>query len=177
MSNGAATSLFVCVRDQTACVRIVGRANFTLSLDFKRLIHQLQNDGCNEIILDLRECLIMDSTFLGVLAAMAHGSDAARKEGGGCRIELFRPSERVSDLLDNLGVLSLFKLVEEPPPFECFKAIEDGNASKTELTQNCLEAHRTLMKTNPENERRFKDVTEQFASTLRGQKTSKDADK
>ena len=173
MSNGAATSLFVCVRSQMACVRIVGRANFTASVDFKRLMQQLQSDGCKVIILDLRECLLMDSTFLGVLAALGNQCEAVRQQGGACVIELFRPSERVSDLLDNLGVLPLFKLVDETPPFECFRPIEEGNTSKTELTQTCLEAHRTLMSTSPENERRFKDATEHFETTLRKHEADK----
>jgi anti-sigma B factor antagonist len=167
MNNGTATSLFVCVNGRAACVRIVGRANFTSSVDFKRLVYQLQNDGCNVIILDLRECLIMDSTFLGVLAAMGNSCESSRAEGRNCTIELFRPSERVTDLLDNLGVLPLFKLVQETPSFECFRPIDEGDTSKLELTQTCLEAHRTLMATSAENERRFKEATEHFADTLR----------
>ncbi len=103
--GGAPTSLSVCVRDHVACVRISGRANFTSSVDFKKLLLQLQEDGCAEIVLDLTECVIMDSTFLGVLASAATKCNAARQSGRKCTIKLFRPTERVLELLDNLGVL------------------------------------------------------------------------
>lgn len=174
MSDGTATTtLSVCVRDHAACVRIVGRANFTSSVDFKRLLQQLQDDGCREIVLDLRECRLMDSTFLGVLAAVGARCDAARRNGSVCVVELFQPSEKVSELLDNLGLLELFTVIHDAPPFDCFEPVEDAHASRNELTRTCLEAHQTLMKTSAENERRFKDATEYFAQTLRDESGGK----
>jgi anti-sigma B factor antagonist len=167
MNSTAVTTLSVCVRDHAACIRIVGMANFTSSVDFKRLMHQLQDDGCNEIVLDLRECRLMDSTFLGVMAGIGTRCDAMRAQGKNCIIELFRPTDRVADLLDSLGVLELFTIIHETPNFDCFQPIVEGGASKTELTRTCLEAHRKLMETSPENERRFKDASEFFAKALR----------
>jgi anti-anti-sigma factor len=167
MSDGAATTLSVCVRGHTACVRVSGRANFTSSVDFKRLVQQLQDGGCDELVLDLHECRLMDSTFLGVLASLASKCEETGRAGHRCAVELFRPSERVSELLENLGVLELFKIINQVPPFECFQPIEEGDVSKVELTQTCLEAHQTLMGTTPENQDRFKDVTEYFEKTLR----------
>src|SRR6185295_15660024 len=84
MNGGAPTSLSVCVHDHAACVRIAGRANFTSSVDFKKLLQQLQEDGCTEIGLDLTDCVLMDSTFLGVLASAGTKCDAARQAGGQC---------------------------------------------------------------------------------------------
>lgn len=166
MNNGAATTLSVCVREHTACVRIAGRANFTSSVDFKHLMQQLQQDGCTEIVLDLRECRLMDSTFLGVLAGIGTRCDEARAHGASCLVQLLEPSERVAELLDNLGVLNLFRIIHEAPPFDCFKPIEEGHATKAELNRTCYEAHATLMKTSPENERRFKDAAAFFKKNL-----------
>lgn len=180
MNPGAASTLSVCVRERAACIRIVGRANFTSSVDFKRLVHQLQEDGAREIVLDLRECRLMDSTFLGVLAGLgskcsapSENSAAANEQGAangqkpGCIIELYQPSERVTELLDNLGVLELFRVINDAPPFDCFHPVEDGGASRTEINRTCLDAHRKLMETSPENERRFKDAADYFAKSLR----------
>jgi anti-sigma B factor antagonist len=167
MNNGAATTLSVCVREHIACVRIAGRANFTSSVDFKHLMQQLQEDGCDEIVLDLRECRLMDSTFLGVLAGVGGRCEEARANGKKCLVELFQPSDKVTELLDNLGVLNLFTIITEAPPFECFKPVQEGHATKTELNRTCLEAHQRLMQTNPENERRFKDATQFFEKNLR----------
>ena len=51
-----------------ACVKIVGRANFTYGPDFKTLLAELVQKGYSRFIIDLSECVLMDSTFLGILA-------------------------------------------------------------------------------------------------------------
>jgi anti-sigma B factor antagonist len=167
MSGGAPTSLSVCVRDHLACVRIAGRANFTSSVDFKKLLQQLQTDGCTEIVLDLTDCSLMDSTFLGVLAGAGMKADTARLAGQPCVIELFHPTERIIELLDNLGVLNLFTILDDAPQLGAFQRVDEGRASRLELNRTCLEAHKTLMNTSPDNERRFKDATEFFEKNLR----------
>ena len=160
MKDGAPTSMSVCVRDQVACVRIVGRANLTSSVDFKKLLQQLHDDGCMRVILDLGQCAMMDSTFLGVLARAARNCDEARKEGRRCAIELLHPSERVLEMLENLDVVNLFTIVNDAPEFGAFKRVEQGSTTRLELNRTCLEAHETLMDTNRDNERRFKDATD-----------------
>jgi anti-sigma B factor antagonist len=166
MKDGAPTSMSVCVRDHVACVRIAGRANLTSSVDFKKLLQQLQDDGCTRVILDLGQCAMMDSTFLGVLARAARKCDDARKEGKRCGIELLHPSERVLEMLENLDVVNLFTIVHDAPEFDAFKRVEQGSTSRLELNRTCLEAHETLMNTNPDNERRFKDATEFLRKNL-----------
>lgn len=156
----------VCVRDQVACVRIAGRANLTSSVDFKKLLQQLQDDGCARVILDLSQCAMMDSTFLGVLARAARKCEDARKEGRCCAIELLHPSDRVLEMLENLDVVNLFTVVSDAPEFGAFKRVEQGSATRLELNRTCLEAHETLMNTNADNERRFKDATEFLRKNL-----------
>ena len=169
MSEGAPTSLSVCVHDRVACVRVTGQAKFTSATDFKNLLVQLQKDGCTEIVLDLSECSLMDSTFLGVMTAAARRCEASRQEGKQCVLKLCHPSERVMESLENLDVLRLFTVENNGPPFTAFKRVEDGNVTRVELNRTCLEAHETLMNTNPENERRFKDAAEYFRKNLRQQ--------
>jgi anti-anti-sigma factor len=166
MSEGAATSLSVCVRDHMACVRITGQAKFTSATDFKNLLVQLQKDGCTEVILDLTECSVMDSTFLGVMTAAARRFDAARQGGRPCVLGLFHPAERVIESLENLDVLRLFTVLHERPQLGAFKHLEEGPTSRVEMNRTCFEAHETLMKTNPENARRFRDATEFFRRNL-----------
>ena len=60
--------LLVFASGHLACIKIAGRANFTSSLDFKTLIQELSDKGTTCFVLDLSECVLMDSTFLGVLA-------------------------------------------------------------------------------------------------------------
>ena len=79
--NTPANEISVAIIDGAACVRICGRANFNSSHDFRRLISELQKSGHNRFRMDLCDCLIMDSTFLGVLARLAlDAGDAAETE-------------------------------------------------------------------------------------------------
>lgn len=157
----------VCVRDHIACVRVAGRANFTSSVDFKKLLQQLQEDGCTEIVLDLTECSLMDSTFLGVLAGAAMKCDASRQNGQQCLIELFHPTERILESLENLDVLKLFTVLNDAPQLGAFQRVDEGETTRVELNRTCFEAHKTLMNTSPDNERRFKDATDFFEKNLR----------
>src|SRR3974390_2898912 len=84
----------------SACIRIVGRANFTSSVDFKALMDELLQRGCRCLALDLSECVLMDSTFLGVLAGFGLKLRGGNDDGNGRGIELFRPSPRIIELLE-----------------------------------------------------------------------------
>jgi anti-sigma B factor antagonist len=167
MSEGAPTSLSVCVHDHVACVRVVGQAKFTSATDFKNLLLQLQKDGCTDIILDLTQCSLMDSTFLGVITAVARRFDAARKEGRPCTIKLYHPADRVLEALANLDMLRLFTVISDPPQTSAFQRVENGQTSRVEINRTCLEAHKALMNISEENERRFRDATEFFEKNLR----------
>ncbi len=62
-----AAKLLVLVGEKFACIKIIGRANFTSSIDFKTLINELRQKGYRYFVLDLSECVLMDSTFLAFL--------------------------------------------------------------------------------------------------------------
>ena len=158
--------------DHIAFIKVAGRANFTLSVDFKRLVQELRGRGYNRFMLDLGQCLTMDSTFLGVLAGIAL-RDIDGKESGPAdervHLDLLNPSPRVTDLLENLGVVHLFTILNQSTPCTMiFEPRENGAApSKEELSRNCLEAHMTLMDVNPENIPKFKDVAAFFEQDLK----------
>ena len=66
--GASSSTLQVAVTDRVALVKISGRASFNCSVDFKTLVCELRDRGYRNFVLDLTECLIIDSTFLGVLA-------------------------------------------------------------------------------------------------------------
>lgn len=166
MSEGAQTSLSVCVRDQSACVRVTGRAKFNSATDFKKLIEQLQKDGCTELVIDLAQCSVMDSTFLGILNSAGKKCDAARREGRPCEIKLLHAPDCVVESLENFEALHLFSLIKEAPAFDCFKRVEEVATTRVELNRTCYEAHQSLMENSPGNERRFRDAAEFFKKSL-----------
>ena len=165
----------VLVGEKFACVRIAGRANFTSSIDFRTLIEELRQKGYTYFVLDLSECALMDSTFLGVLAGFGlklskqpSGSDIDRSA-----IELLNPNARILELLESLGVLHLFTVAQGIPEVGCSQPQEHTplKPNKEEITRACLEAHRTLMEINPQNAAKFKDVTAFLSEDLKRSKS------
>jgi anti-anti-sigma regulatory factor len=161
--------LLVLVGKDFACVKISGRANFSFSPDFKVLLAGLAEKGYGHFIIDLSDCMLMDSTFLGVLAGFGlkmNQPGAANQRG----IELFNPNARITELLENLGALPLFKVItvalQLPGDVET-STPESINPSHEQITRTSLEAHQTLMAVNPDNVARFKDVTQFLAEDLK----------
>lgn len=165
----SSANLSVLVGKKTACIRIAGRANFAFSPDFKTLLQELSGKNYKHFVIDLTECVLMDSTFLGVLAGfgMKLNPKGAPPERG---IELFNASARVTELLDNLGAAHLFKMKtgELEAPDDAKPCAPDSiNPTHEQITRTSLEAHQTLMAINPENVARFKDVTQFLAEDLK----------
>jgi anti-sigma B factor antagonist len=171
--------LLVFASGRLACIKIIGRANFTSSIDFKTVVNELMQKGFTCFILDLTECLLMDSTFLGVLAGLGlkisvQTSQVPDGAVNGKAIELLNPNARISELLENLGVMHLFKVVNgtfELPKDAASHAPAPVKTTKEDVTRNCLEAHKTLMEISPANVPRFKDVTQFLAEDLKRNKT------
>ncbi len=157
-----------------ACVKIVGRANFTYGPDFKTLLTELTRKGYGRFIVDLSECVLMDSTFLGLLAGFGlkmHQAATPEKSD----IELLNPNARITDLLENLGALQLFKITTgtlQLPQDTQTQTPDSISPTRDQITRTCLEAHQSLMAVNPDNVLRFKDVTRFLAEDLKNRETS-----
>ena len=152
--------LQVAVTEGIACIKVSGPANFAAGVDFKTVVNQSCEKGGRVLLLDLTDCVNMDSTFLGILLGMTGRLD---------RIELLNASERIRDLLDSLGVLELLHLGDVLNPFDDqLTAAERTDADKRELAKASLEAHRLLMEVNPDNVPKFCDVTKFLAEEVEG---------
>jgi anti-sigma B factor antagonist len=170
MSTGNTANILVATVDSTVCIKLEGRANFASSVDFKRLVNGMREAGNQRFIVDLSACQIMDSTFLGMLAGLGTRLSSESLPPEERPIELLNPSERVADLIDNLGVSNLFNIVscDTRPEVAYAAAGTDGTStSKLDLSRNCLEAHQILMDLNPDNVAKFKDVAKFFADEVK----------
>ena len=164
-----AAKITVAVDPPCAFVRIAGRAAVESSRDFKALVLQLAGQGVQRFILDLKDCLLMDSTFSGVLAGLVAPRTPGATVPTGLRFAVVQPNERVLDLLDNLGVLPLVQRVESataPPPGTPEQAMPTGTHSKSEVAECCLEAHRILMALKPENVAKFRSLEQVLTTQL-----------
>jgi anti-anti-sigma regulatory factor len=167
--------MMVLVGKKFACVKISGRANFNSSIDFKTLLNDLQQEGYRYFVLELSECQLMDSTFLGVLAGFGLKLSVACDQHCTSGIELLNASPRIIDLLESLGVLHLFKVVDGPlavPGQTETRDLAPGSHTKVDITRACLEAHQTLMDINAANVPKFKDVAQYLAEKLKSAKAS-----
>ena len=161
--------LWVLLGEKFACIKINGRANFSSSIDFRTAVNRLLERGYRYFVLDLSECQLMDSTFLGVLAGFGLKMNPPGSSQPSV-IELLNPNARVTELLENLGVLHLFSVCERAPTATAPAGAEPVNPSqpsKIEVQRACLEAHQTLMAINPENVAKFKDLTQFLAEDLK----------
>lgn len=164
----SSANVSVFVGKNAAYIRIGGRANFASSPDFKTLLEKLAQKGYTHFVIELQKCALMDSTFLGVLAGfgMKLNLNRAPAERG---IELLNATERVKELLENLGAMDLFKLTtgELALPNDAKPCVPECiNPTHEQIARTSLEAHETLMAMNPENVARFKDVAQFLAEDL-----------
>jgi anti-sigma B factor antagonist len=167
MSESSA-KLMVAVCDQVVFIKINGRGDFNLSLDLKKLFDELRQRGYRRFVLELCSCLMMDSTFLGLLASQAlKFSDASQPPGAS--MALINPNPRIAEVLENLGVAHLFKITDcaDPLAAQYEPLAQTADKSKAEITRTCLEAHQTLMGIDPKNVQKFKDVAAFLAEDLK----------
>ena len=161
-------TLSVWIQPPTAFIKLGGRAAAESARDFKALVNRLYTEGTLSFCLDLSNCLLMDSTFSGVVAGLAQ-SFGPEPVGGCKRFTLVNPNARVRDLLDNLGVLDLVHVLEGEPVMRPDGTVEEVvrvGADRKEMTACCLEAHRLLMALKPENQAKFQEVTRMLEAQL-----------
>jgi hypothetical protein len=88
-------------------------------------------------------------------------------------IRLLNTPRNILDSIESLGTDRLFQIIqncgEEPG---CFEEVQLGDTTRIEKTKNCLQAHKLLMKLDPANVDKFRDVTAFLAEDVRRQETS-----
>ena len=148
-------------------VRVEGKGSFLNSPGVKDFTKEMINRGHREFVVDLQNCPVMDSTFMGTLAGVA----LRLRELGQGHLHVINLNERNHDLLSNLGLDQLFAIdmcavqeSEEPAgrPLSDVPAAAD----RTAQAETMLEAHEALVEAVPENLTKFKDVLEYLKQDL-----------
>ncbi len=168
--SAPSAKMWVLVGEKFACVKINGRANFSSSIDFRTVVNGLREKGYNYFVLDLSECQLMDSTFLGVLAGLGLKMQPGAGEPERSAIELLNPNARITELLENLGVLHLFRVSQGSLAPTCAaeaQPVTPANPSRSDIRGACLEAHQTLIEISPGNAAKFKDLTQFLAEDVK----------
>ncbi len=162
----AQPSILVGTANRTVWVRVEGKGTFLNSTGLKEFSKEMINRGHREFVVDLRNCPLMDSTFMGTLAAIGL---ALRGLGQG-ELRAVNLNERNRDLLTNLGLDQLFTLGgDEPPvvaPVVPQTPLDAAPADKLTQTQTMLEAHEACVEADGANAAKFKDVIEYLKQDL-----------
>ena len=154
-------SLAYMLESDVAWIKVSGRANCLIGAEFLSLVQELRAKNLRRFALDLRECVVMDSSFLGTLAGLEQEFGLSNLESGHHRIEMMGANQRVSDLIRNLGLDEYFKLIttEVAYPDQWIPVPPSASrSSRLECSKVSLEAHEVIVRLNPANESKFRDV-------------------
>ena len=158
-------SILVGTANRTVWVRVEGKGSFLNSTGLKEFAKEMINRGFREFAIDLKNCTVMDSTFMGTLAGIA----LRLRELGQGSLRATNLNERNSDLLSNLGLDQLF-VIEPRDSAPSTATVETPLATaapdKTTQAQTMLEAHEACVEANEANAAKFKDVLEYLKQDL-----------
>jgi len=159
--------------ERTAVIRVEGRGSFKISPPMKQFIQRvIDSRSASRILIDMSDCVGMDSTFMGVLAGLSYHA----KDKPGFTLKLINLSEKNQKLLTTLGVdrvvdYSLSTTGEEKELLagqgDDTQTLEPDFANTLEAAKTTLEAHESLVEINPENLAKFKSVLELLQEDIR----------
>lgn len=141
-------------------IRVTGRGSFKVSATLKQFISEITaKQPVTQVVLDLNDCIGMDSTFMGVLAGLS-----GRLKKTGQSLELINLSEKNAKLLATLGVDQVIAHYSHAhghsTPEQPAETLPVEDATKKELAETALQAHENLVNLSEENRPRFKRVIE-----------------
>lgn len=165
--------LLVAVRGKNALVRVRGRGSFKTGPALKRFGMETMAEGCNRFILDMGECVGMDSTFMGVLAGLA----MRLKSQAQGRMVVINLNAKTRNLLETLGLGRLIELCrtdtpddktgEQPANIADMSQLDPTTPDRRMSLETMLAAHLDLVKACPDNLPEFKDVINCLGENLK----------
>ena len=87
-------------------MRVEGKGTFLNSGNLKEFTREMVNRGYREFVVDLENCAMMDSTFMGTMAGVA----LRLKELGHGHLHVVHCGDRSRDLLSGLGLDQIFNI-------------------------------------------------------------------
>ncbi|HEV2804853.1 MAG TPA: STAS domain-containing protein [Chthoniobacterales bacterium] len=161
------SSIQVGVNGDAVWVKVEGKGSFLNSGNLKEFTREMVNRGYREFVVDLENCAMMDSTFMGTMAGVA----LRLKELGHGHLHVVHCGERSRNLLMGLGLDQIFDIHSNgnaAPACELLKG-DPGNGSteeKKQINVDMLDAHQALCDAVPQNFSRFKDVLDYLKQDL-----------
>ncbi len=161
-------SLLVAIVPPRAFVRVQGRGSFQVSPALKKFSVSAIRHGCRIMVIDLEQCLGMDSTFMGVLAGIAL---RLRKQDNSGDLVLINMDAKNISLLETLGLSKVVHIIKDPlsdvqrrclglwpADSQTMDRLETGGESRDSAARTMLKAHQDLIRVDPDNQPRFENV-------------------
>jgi anti-sigma B factor antagonist len=149
-SYAVQSSIQVGINGDAVWVKVEGKGNFLNSGNLKEFTREMVNRGYREFVVDLENCVMMDSTFMGTMAGVA----LRLKELGHGHLHVVHCGERSRNLLTGLGLDQIFDI-----------HANGAAAPQCELLQH-EKANEALCEAAPQNFSRFKDVLDYLKQDL-----------
>ncbi len=174
-SANVESSIQVGVNGPTVWVKVEGKGSFLNSGNLKEFAREMLDRGYREFVIDLADCTMMDSTFMGTMASVA----LRLKELDRGHLHVVHCRNRSRELLSGLGLDQIFDIHTNGSTAPECESLDRGSGDqsrenrKQEQAQTMLEAHEALCEAAPENLFRFKDVLDYLKQDLHHETPSK----
>jgi len=165
--------LLVATHHASALIRVKGRGSFKVGPGLKQFGVSAMSSGCKQFILDMDECVGMDSTFMGVLAGLA----SRLKHDVGGNMVMMNLTHKTLALLETLGLDRVMETYLQGSASEELKkrlsdvadmSVLGGSLTDRKLTlETMLTAHEDLVKVSPDNLPKFKNVMAYLSADLK----------
>lgn len=136
--------------DKTCVVQLTGLMTWQMAAALREMMRQAKERATPPFHIDLSKCDGMDSTMLGLLLLQAGD------------VILHAPGKRVTSQLQDMGVLHLFMIKDDPGPHPQVTMAITSSESQQACTDLILSAHEALMEASANNREKFKDVVEEL---------------
>ena len=161
-------SILVGCNHKVVCIRVQGKGSFQNSTGIKDFAAAMIRRGHRDFVVDLAQCPVMDSTFMGTLAFIAQRL-LALGQGG---LYVIKANERNTDLLEGLGLNQIISLNGQEAAiyaeeFAADELLPSVPTDKHATTETMIAAHQALVDADPDNLCKFKDVLDYLKQDLR----------
>ena len=169
------SSILVGCNQKVVCIRVQGKGSFQNSTGIKQFATAMIHRGHRNFVVDLADCPVMDSTFMGTLTGVA----LRLREIGQGEVHVINSNARNTDLLAGLGLDQILSLDGASADEGLYHSVDEESlalspeqaADKKATTETMIAAHQALVDADPENFCKFKDVIDYLKQDIHQQES------
>ncbi len=133
-------------------IKVFGRANYEYGMPLRTFVRGLEGDY-GQVRIDMKDCVTMDSTFMGILAMLGMKSTNNKRP-----VEIINASDHNQALLNGLGLTRIFVFVSGEAAASGESVDTGEHKDLLETAETVVEAHKTLVDADSSNQEKFKEV-------------------